>query len=282
MADKFLADKVIITVALTGAEVTRDQNPNLPVTPSELIQSAYQAYNAGAAICHVHVRNPDGTPAYEPILFREVLSGVKAKCPMLVQFSTGGAIGMTYEQRMAHLVHKPDMATLNCGSMNFGNDIFLNPPDFMERLAKELIKNNIKPELEVYDIGMINNALVLLKKGLLKEPLHFDFVMGVAGGIPGTPKNLLAMLEAIPQNATWTVAGIGKAELPLAVMSLVAGGHARVGLEDNIYYAKGELAQSNAQLVERVVRVAKELGRVPASPDEARALLSISTVNAAV
>lgn len=275
MADKLLSDKVVITVALTGAEVTRAQNPNLPITPEELIQSAYEAYNAGAAMCHVHVRNPDGTPAYDSMLFREVLEGVRGKCPMLVQFSTGGAIGMTYEQRMAHLVHKPDMATLNCGSMNFGNDIFLNPPEFMEKLAQELLNHNIKPELEVYDIGMINNALVLLKKGLLKEPLHFDFVMGVAGGIPGIPKNLLSMIDSTPKDSTWTVAGIGRAELPLAVMSLVAGGHVRVGLEDNIYYTKGVLARNNAQLVERVVRIAKEVGRDPATPEEARQIFSI-------
>lgn len=275
MADKLLSDKVVITVALTGAEVTRTQNPNLPITPEELIQSAYEAYNAGAAMCHIHVRNPDGTPAYDPLLFKEVLEGVRAKCPMLVQFSTGGAIGMTYDQRMAHLVHKPDMATLNCGSMNFGNDIFLNHPDFMEKLAKELLTHNIKPELEVYDVGMVNNALLLLKKSLLKEPLHFDFVMGVAGGIPGTPKNLLTMIETIPSNATWTVAGIGRSELPLAIMALVMGGHVRVGFEDNIYYSKGVLAKSNAELVERIVRIAKEVGKTPATPEEARQILNI-------
>lgn len=277
-----LSDKVIITVALTGAEVTKEMNPALPVTPEELIQSAVESYNAGAAICHVHVRNSDGTPSHDPEFFRQVLHGVRERCPMIVQFSTGGAIGMTYEERMTHLKHQPDMATLNCGSMNFGGDIFLNPPEFMEKLAGELLKRNIKPELEVYDIGMIHNAVRLLKAGILLEPLHFDLVMGVQGGIPGTPKNLLSMVEALPSNATWTVAGIGKAELPLAVMALVMGGHVRVGLEDNIYYAKGVLAKSNSQLVERIKRIAIEVGRIPASPDEARQILSMSQVETAV
>lgn len=277
-----LSEKVIITVALTGAEVTREQNPNLPVIPEELIQSALASYEAGAAICHVHVRNPDGTPSYDPELFRQVLHGVKAKSPMLVQFSTGGAIGMTYEQRMAHLVHQPDMSTLNCGSMNFGNDIFLNPPEFMERLAGELLKRKIKPELEVYDVGMIHNAVRLLKAKLLEEPLHFDLVMGVAGGIPGTPKNLMTMVESLPSGATWTVAGIGRAQLPLAAMGILLGGHVRVGFEDNIYYTKGVLAESNAQLVERIARIACELGRGIATPEEAMQILKIpltSTIN---
>ena len=182
---------------------------------------------------------------------------------------------MTAEERMQPLELKPEMATLTTGTVNFGEEVFSNPPEIVEKFAKTIIANGIKPEIEVFDVGMINNALALVKKGILQLPLHFDFVMGVPGGIPAEPKHLLHLVESIPPGCTWSVAGIGKAELPLAVMAIIMGGHVRVGFEDNVYYMKGVLAESNAQLVQRISRIAGELGREIATPEEARRMLGI-------
>ena len=271
-----MMDKLIITAALTGAEVIREQNPNLPVTPVEIAEAAYRCYEAGASIVHVHVRNEDETPTQSAAVFSETIGLIKEKCNIIIQVSTGGAVGMTAEERLQPVYLKPEMATLSTGSVNFGDDVFLNPPAYMEEFAKVMQKQGIKPEIEVFDAGMINNALQLVKKGLLSEPLHFDFVMGVPGGIPGTLKNLLHLAESIPSGSTWTVAGVGRTELPLGTAAIIMGGHVRVGFEDNIYYEKGVLAESNAQLVERIVCVAGIHSRPVASPDEARQILSLA------
>jgi len=268
-------NKLIITAALTGAEVTRDNNPNLPITPVEIAEAAYQCYQAGASIVHLHVRNEDETPTQAGEIYEKTIGLIKAKCNLIIQVSTGGAVGMTAHERLQPVYLKPEMATLSTGSVNFGDDVFLNPPSYLEEFAKVMRDQGVKPEIEAFDVGMINNALQLVKKGFISEPLHFDFVMGVPGGIPGTLKNLLHMVESIPPGSTWTVAGMGRTELPLGTAAIIMGGHVRVGFEDNIYYEKGLLAESNDQLVERIVRVAQIHSRPVASPDEARNILGL-------
>lgn len=268
-------NKLIITAALTGAEVTRDNNPNLPITPVEIAKAAYQCYQAGASVVHLHVRNEDETPTQAGEIYKKTIGLIKAKCNLIIQVSTGGAVGMTAHERLQPVYLKPEMATLSTGSVNFGDDVFMNPPSYLEEFAQVMREQGVKPEIEAFDVGMINNALQLVKKGFISEPLHFDFVMGVPGGIPGTLKNLLHMVESIPPGSTWTVAGMGRTELPLGTAAIIMGGHVRVGFEDNIYYEKGLLAESNAQLVERIVRVAQIHSRPVASPDEARNILGL-------
>ncbi len=269
-------DKLIITAALTGAEVTRENNPNLPIAPAEIAAAAYDCCQVGASIVHLHVRNEDETSTQSAEVYKETIDLIKNKCNVIIQVSTGGAVGMSAEERLQPVFLKPEMATLSTGSVNFGDDVFLNPPAYLEEFAKTMQEQGVKPEIEAFDVGMINNALQLVKKGLLSEPLHFDFVMGVSGGIPGTVKNLLHLAESIPPGNTWTVAGMGRTELPLGTAAIIMGGHVRVGFEDNIYYTKGVLAESNAQLVERIARVAKIHSRPVASPDEARQILNLN------
>lgn len=268
-------DKLIITAALSGAEVTRKDNPNLPVTPVEIAGAAVECYESGASIVHIHVRNEDESPTQAAEVFKETIDLIKKQCNIIIQVSTGGAVGMTAEERLQPVYLKPEMATLSTGSVNFGDDVFMNPPAYLEAFARAMQEQGVKPEIEVFDVGMINNALQLVKKGLLSEPLHFDFVMGVPGGIPGTLKNLLHLEESVPPGSTWTVAGMGRTELPLGTAAIILGGHVRVGFEDNIYYQKGVLAESNAQLVERIVQVAKIHSRPVATPDEARQILGL-------
>lgn len=267
--------KLIITAALTGAEVTKEQQPNLPVSPDEIAEAAYEAYKAGVSIVHVHARDKDGTPTQDYEVYKEIKEKIESKCPVIFQPSTGGATWHSPEERLQPVELKPEMATLSAGTCNFGADVFMNSQEYMEKFAKRMKELNVKPEIEVFEKGMINNAIALAKKGLVNTPMHFDFVMGVPGAITGEIRDLLYLVESIPQGSTWTVAGIGRHETTLATMAIMMGGHVRVGFEDNIYYKKGELAKSNAQLVERIVRIAKELGREIATPDEAREILGI-------
>ncbi len=268
-------DKLIITAALTGAETSRQHNPSLPVSPEEIAQEAERCCKAGASIMHVHARQPDGTSTQDKGVYQEIIQGIQKKCDAIVQVSTGGAVGMSPEERVQPITLSPEMATLTTGSVNFGEGVFHNPPKMIRHFAQAMIEHGVKPEIEVFDSGMIATALSLVKEGLLSHPLHFDFVLGVPGGMPGTPESLMFLRDRLPSDATWTVAGIGRAELPLAVMAVVLGGHVRVGFEDNIYYSKGVLAQGNAQLVERIVRIAVELGRPVATPAEARKILKM-------
>jgi len=268
-------DKLIITAALTGAEVTREQQPNLPLTPDEIAEAAYEAYKAGAAMVHVHARDREGNPTQDYEVYKEIKEKIEAKCPVIFQPSTGGAVWHTPEERLQPVELRPEMATLSCGTCNFGSDVFMNSQEYIEKFAKRMKELGVKPEIEVFERGMINNALNLVKKGLLDMPLHFDFVMGVPGAITGELRDLLYLVESIPAGSTWTVAGIGRYELPLAVAAITLGGHVRVGFEDNIYYSKGVLAESNAQLVARIARISRELGREVATPDEAREILGL-------
>ncbi len=269
-------DKLIITAALVGAEVTRQHNPNLPLSPEEIAQAALAAGAAGASIIHLHVRDEQGNPTQDKQVFRKVMGLIKETSDLILQVSTGGAVGMSPSERLQPVTLYPEMATLTTGSVNFGEEVFVNSPEDIEHFARVMAQFGVKPELEVFDLGMINNAISLVKKGLLTPPLHFDFVMGVPGGIPASPKNLLHLVENLPPGATWSVAGIGKYQLPLAAMAIILGGHVRVGFEDNVFYTKGVPAASNAQLVARISRLAGELGRAIASPQEARQILGLN------
>ena len=271
-------DKLIITACIFGAEVTKEHNPAVPYTVEEIANEAYGAYKAGASIIHLHVRYDDGTPTQDVERFRECFEAIRAKCPdVIIQPSTGGAVGMSNDERLQPITLMPEMATLDCGTCNFGgDDIFVNTENMIKDFGEKMIARGIKPEVEVFDKGMIDMANRLCKKGYIKAPMHFDFVMGVNGGISGEPRDLIFMKESIPQGSTWTVAGVGRYEFPMAVMGILMGGHVRVGFEDNVYLSKGVLAKSNAELVEKVVRLAKEFGREIATPDEAREILGLA------
>lgn len=270
-------EKLIITTAICGAEVTKEDNPDLPVTPAELAEAALEAEEAGASIIHLHVRDEDGNPTQSKEVFKETIGLMKEKgVKAIIQPSTGGAAGMTWQERIQPVYLHPEMATLDCGTTNFGDDIFVNDLPLMRNFAREMQKLNILPELECFEPGHIYNALQLKKEGLLTGHLHFDLVLGVPGATKASLKNLLFMVELLPAEATWTVAGVGRHQLPLAVHSILMGGHVRVGFEDNIYYTRGVLAESNAQLAARIVRLAKELGRQVATPAEAREILELN------
>ncbi len=270
-------DKLIITAAISGAEVTKEHNSVVPYTIEECVREASLAYEAGASIIHLHVRKDDGTPTQDKNRFKEVISAIQKKCTdAIIQPSTGGAVGMTNDERLQPTELSPEMATLDCGTLNFGGDeIFENTENTIKYFGERMIEKNIKPELEVFDKSMIDMALRLHKKGYIKSPMHFDFVMGVNGGISGTLRDFVFLRNSIPVDATYTVAGVGRFEFPLATAAIIDGGHVRVGLEDNLYISKGVLTKSNGELVEKVVRIAKELGREIATPAEAREILGL-------
>lgn len=269
-------DKLIITAALTGAELTRQQQPALPITPEEIAVAAEACVKAGASIVHVHARLADGSPTQDKAVYREIIAAVRARCDVIVQVSTGGAVGMTPEERLAPLTLAPEMATLSMGSVNFGGDVFLNHPAEMERFLQTMRTYAVKPELEIFDTGMLSTVKNWLRKELLELPIHLDFVLGTTGGMAGTPEALMYLQSQLPDHATWSVAGIGPSQLPLGAMAIVLGGHVRVGFEDNIYFRKRELATNNAQLVERIARISRELDRPVATPDDTRSILGIT------
>ncbi|WP_461364525.1 beta-keto acid cleavage family enzyme, partial [Candidatus Darwinibacter acetoxidans] len=215
--------KLIITAALTGAEVTRAQQPNLPITPQEIAAAALEAYEAGASIVHVHARLTDGTPTQDKQVYGEIQRLVADSCPVIFQPSTGGAVWHSAEERLQPLELNPEMATLSTGTCNFGRDIFANPQDFMEQAARTMLERGIKPEFEIFEAGMIDNALRLVKQGLVREPLHFNLVLGVPGAMAGTIRNLVFLVDALPVGSTWTVSGIGRFETPLAAAAIAMG-----------------------------------------------------------
>jgi 3-keto-5-aminohexanoate cleavage enzyme len=271
-------DKLIITVGITGSRITREQTPYIPITPAEIAQSGIEAWKAGASVLHIHVRDPKtglGTP--ELSIFREVVDRIRSETDAVLCLTTSGIPGrnLPIPDRLQPLALHPEFVSFDAGSINMGPNVFLNPPDFLETLAKETLQKGIKPELEVFEVGMVYTCLRLLEKGLLRPPLHFQFVLGVPGGMPATAKSLVHLSEIVPEGSTWSVIGIGTGQLPMAMMAMAMGGHVRVGLEDNIYYSRGVLAKSNAQLVERVVRIANEFGREIATPQETRKILKV-------
>ena len=271
-------EKMFITAAICGAEVTKEHNPAVPYTVEEIGQEALRSFNAGASIIHLHVREDDGKPTQSKARFKACIDEIKRLCPaVIIQPSTGGAVGMSNAERIQPVELLPEMATLDCGTCNFGgDDIFVNTENTIKEFGTKLIELKIKPEVEVFDKGMIDMALRLNKKGFIKDPMHFNFVLGVNGGISAEPRDFVFMLESIPANATFTVSGIGRFEFPMATLGIISGGNVRVGFEDNVYISKGVPAKSNAELVEKVVRIAGELGREIASPAEARKILGIN------
>jgi 3-keto-5-aminohexanoate cleavage enzyme len=274
-------DPLIITVAPVGAELTPDQTPHLAVTPKQLGAVARGVRAAGASIVHVHCRNDDGTNTHSVERFEAAYAEIRAQSDLIVQFSTGGAIGMTPEERASVLQLRPEMATLTCGTVNFGDDVFENSFPIMRGILRKMHEYGVRPELEIFDKGHLSNARRLEREGLLRFPQHVDFVLGVPGGLDATVQNLCDLVDALPEGCTWSVAGIGRMQLPMAMAALAMGGHVRVGLEDNIYYSKGRLA-TNEELVARVVRLAEELGRPVATPDQAREMLGLARRTPAV
>ena len=273
-----MMEKLIITAAICGAEVTKEHNPNVPYTVEEIREEARRAYEAGASIIHLHVREDDGTPTQSKERYQVCMEAIRQVCPdVIIQPSTGGAVGMTADERLEPLELHPEMATLDCGTLNFGGDeIFVNTENMIKDFGQRMMERGIKPECEVFDKSMIDMALRLSKKGFIKEPLHFNLVMGVNGGISGEPRDLLYLTESLPKNATYTVSGIGRHQLSLNTMAILLGGHVRVGFEDNIYLRKGELAESSADFVKRIVDLSVILGREIATPKDARRILGLT------
>jgi 3-keto-5-aminohexanoate cleavage enzyme len=282
-----MGDKLIISAALTGSWPTKAQNSAVPITEEEIATAAVDAWRAGAAIVHLHVRGDNGKVTCDPGRYAKARDLIReAGCDVIINMSTGGGAGQTTdEQRMEPISLSPEIASFDCGSLNFGPGVFVNSPTFLDELAARMQANDVLPEIECFEPGHVWNALRLIDEDKLKRPYWFQFVLGVRGGSPGTVKQLLHLLDMIPAGSLWSVCGIGRAQLPLGMTAMAMGGHVRTGLEDNLFYHKGQLAESNAQLVERLVRIAGEIGRPIASPDDARAMLGIRsplTVQAAV
>jgi uncharacterized protein (DUF849 family) len=268
----------IITVAITGAMPRKAQSPAVPVTPAEQIESTHEAFEAGASLVHIHVRNADESPSSSPELFAQVQEGVRTHCPgMIIQFSTGGR-GRNPEERGQSLSLRPDMASLTTGSVNFPGQIYENPPQLIDGLAGSMLEFGIKPEIEVFDLAMLYNAKALADRGLIKPPLHVQFVLGVPNALPARRRILellVTELTDVMPNATWAAAGIGRHQLEVNEWTLELGGHVRTGLEDNLKFDRDRLAASNAELVARIAEMSKARGRGVASPDEARRILGL-------
>lgn len=299
--------KVIVTAAITGGIHTPSMSPYLPITPEQITEQAIGAYDAGASVVHIHIRNPEtGQPSSDMNLFREILTRIKIKCNLVVCTTTGGGLGMPTEERLKVVPSfKPELASFNAGSINFGlfdlpermqirewkhpwekqylkmTEDFIFPNTFksLQEFARAFVESNTKPELEVYDAGMINNLLYLVRKGFLKKPLYLQFVMGIMGGIPPSVENLVFLHEtarrAFGDDFIWSVCAAGHFQLPMCTAALVMGGNVRVGLEDSLYAGKGVLAKNSAEQVGKIIRIAKELGIDIATPDDARQILGL-------
>jgi len=298
--------KVIVTAALTGSAHFPSMSPYLPLTPGQIVEEGIRAADVGAAILHIHARNPEnGMPTPDIEVFREVLTGIKAGSDAVICLTTGGGMGMSTEQRASPVTtFRPELASLNFGSMNFSvahvadrirdwkfpweklgmlaseDYIFPNTFKTLREFLSLFAASDTKPEVEIYDLGMVNNLAFMVGKGNIKPPVHIQFVTGTLGGVPSTVNSLVTLVNAAKDalgagNFTWSAIGAGRFQMPICSVALAMGGHVRVGLEDNLYLSKGVLAKSNAELVEKIVRIMKELGLEPASPDEARAILGL-------
>jgi 3-keto-5-aminohexanoate cleavage enzyme len=270
-------EKLIITCAICGAEVMKEHNEFVPYTIAEIQSEALKAYNAGASIIHLHVREDDGTPTQSKERFAEAIKAIKEVAPdVIIQPSTGGAVGMSIDERLQPTELYPEMCTLDCGSVNFGGDeVFINSENDIIYFAEKIYEKNIVPELECFGKMHVDQVLNLVRKGHIKNHLHFSFVLGVNGGQKGEERDFLFLKDSIPKDATYSVAGIGRYEFSLAELSIKHGGHVRVGLEDNIYIEKGVKAKGNEELVLKVVELANKYNRSIASPSEARRILKI-------
>jgi len=269
-------NKLIITCAVTGAETTKAMQPALPVTPEEIAQSGFEAYEAGASVLHLHVRHEDGTPTQDVAVFQKAIALIRAKCDIVIETTTGGAAWMTPEERLQPVTLKPEMASLDCGTVNFGDEYIVNTLPIMRQFANAMRDNGVRPTLECFDLGHVYASHILIKEGLLEAPYHYGLVLNVPGAARYEVDVLEFLVRKLPQGAHWTAMGIGgKANLDCLYAAIALGGNIRVGFEDNIYYSKGRLAKSNAELVERAARIAKDCGRELARPEDVRAMLKL-------
>jgi 3-keto-5-aminohexanoate cleavage enzyme len=269
----------LITAALVGAETTREQTPYLPISAEEIGEEAARCREAGAAMVHIHVREADGKPSQDTELFRAAVRAIRKRSDILVQTSTGGAVGMDVDERCGPLrltgVDRPDMATLTTGTVNFGEEVFWNPRPLVREIARRIRALGIRPEVECFDAGMVEQAEALATDGLLDLPAHYDFVLGVPGALGASERALDFLIASLPPGSTFTVAGVGRHQLPMAELAARKGGNGRVGLEDNIFLSKGVLAKGSFELVAEAAKRARAAGRDVATPDEARELLRL-------
>lgn len=276
-----MQNKRIISAALTGNWGNKSNNPALPITPKEIAESAYEAVQAGAAVVHLHMRDEEGHPTMRADRFLETIALIKEKCDVIINMTSSGEHTLTSiasdDARVNPFYEvKPDMGSYDCGTMNWMHKtVFENSPQLLEKLGKAYLEIGVKPELEIFDGGMVYTTLYYLKQGILQKPLHYQFIMGAPGGLEASVDNLVFLKGLIPEDSTWSAAGLSVAHIPIMLATLGMGGHVRVGLEDNIYYEKGVLAKSNAQLVERANKIITAAGMQVATPDEAREILSI-------
>jgi 3-keto-5-aminohexanoate cleavage enzyme len=271
-------DKLIITVAGVGAETTKETQPALPVTAEEIGVDAARCREAGAGMYHLHVRRADGSPTQDREVFAAAITEIRKRTDIIIQTSTGGAMGMTADERLQPLELKPEMASLTTGTANFGDDVFFNDTALMYEFFERQKQMGVRPEFEIFEHGQIDNALRMVKKfGMAGPLLHWDFVLGVPGSMSGEPRNLTFMVDSIPKDiSTWTCTGIGRWHVPMMLTALAMGGNVRLGFEDNVFFTKGKLADGNAQLVARCVDIARQCGREAATPDEARQILKLA------
>lgn len=273
-----LSNKVILTVAPTGAWPTKKDTPYIPLQPEEIAKDIYDCWKAGASIAHIHVRDDEDKASMSFEKFKETIDLIReTDCAIVLNITTSGGLGMDDEVRMKPFSElKPSIASFDCGTMNWAHStIFENNPKFLEKLGIRMQEVGVKPEIEIFDAGMVYNALYYLKKGFLKAPLHFQFVLGVPGGMAATVENLVFLKSLIPEGSTWGALGIGKQHLSIMYTTLAMGGHLRVGMEDNIFMSRDVLAKSNVEFIERTKRIVKEMGKEIATPDEARQILSL-------
>jgi 3-keto-5-aminohexanoate cleavage enzyme len=278
-------NKVIITAAQTGAITNKTLNPNVPEQPQEIAESALECYNEGAAICHIHARDPQGENTSDISIFEDIHRRIRDLCPIIIQDSTGGGPNLTQEERINCLKAGPEMASLNMGSLMrvsgpFKGIPWSNMPHEIDYYVGEMSRHNIKPEMEVYNHAMLQDVRRLIKEGRIEKPYYINIVLGMRyqGAEPATPETLASIVNQLPQDCIFNSTNIGPAQTRMGILGMILGGCVRVGLEDNIYYKKGELASSNAQLVARIVRIARELGKEPATPDEARKFLGLASL----
>ncbi len=268
--------KVVITCACTGAETSKAQNPALPVTSDEIATAAEEARAAGAAILHLHVRDAAGKATQDVGTFRRAIEAIRKKTDIVIELTTGGAVGDTPQERLRPIKElEPEMASLDCGTVNFGNDYIVNTLPVMREFAAEFRARRVRPTFECFDLGHVYASLALIKEGLVEPPYHYGLVLGVPGALPYGVRELAAMVDALPEGAEYTVMGIGRSSLPSQFGSIALGGWIRVGFEDNVYYSKGRLAASNAELVERAARIAREASLEPATPADVRDYLKL-------
>lgn len=268
-------DKMVITCAITGAETTRKHHPALPLTPEEIADAAGEAHRAGAAIVHLHVRDERGMPTQRLDIFKKTIELIRQRCDIVIEITTGGAAGMTAEERLLPVSLEPEMASLDCGTVNFGDDCIINTLPVMREFAHAMRGHGVRPTLECFDLSHIYASHVLIKEKLIEPPYHYGFVFNAPGGVKLESDILGLFVRKLPAGSFFTVLGIGSACLPAHFGAIHHGGFMRVGFEDNVYYTKGVLARSNAELVERAVRIAGEAGLKAAKPGEVREMMQL-------